>query len=311
MRIVTQPVGRAAGILTGLLAASLCIGIGPSALAAPFPGWGDPSDERSEGSASEEQASSPDTTSGHAGRNSAHPAAGSGSGAAFEPALSRAIDAAISALAKMTGEHPHAPLLTAVLHRRFGVDAFATAAADYDAADDLTLFVFRRMLDATHTVTRNDLDSLIVNVNRLTGPALHCDRVALPKDYALRLHLGTAQGGYYVTHVGLSLLWLDELGCQSPAQPGLREEVVGAMADLVNEATYVGDLQLESAAFLHAMGDGDRISNAFVTKAIRAQYVTGTWGSSVGDPAPAWHPTGMGLWFLLEVRDDPLGPVLP
>jgi len=85
---------------------------------------------------------------------------------------------------------PHALLWLDVMHRRFGITAFANALQRYDLelahrSDEAPLLrIFRRIADYENQLQTEDLKSVLAETDGITVPALYCDRIEFPDDYS-------------------------------------------------------------------------------------------------------------------------------
>ena len=61
--------------------------------------------------------------------------------------------------------------------------------------------LLRRVFDFDSPLVPGDLESLDALTDRVTMPALQCDRAEWPADYDARLQAAEAQGDYGTTHV--------------------------------------------------------------------------------------------------------------
>jgi len=201
---------------------------------------------------------------------------------------------------------PHALLWLDVIHRRFGIEEFVDSLQRYDQViteqwQPLQLRVFRRIADHDNPLQKGDLE-MVVDLDRVIVPALYCDRLGLPDDYAALLKEKVSFGGYELTHVLLACIWIQDNGCEVPLSGGFIENIYRANAALIGDDPVVEDLELEAAAFLYLAGQGKLVDDAFIERVIAAQNDDGGWSIS-GDSAEEsdWHPTVLGLLLLLHV----------
>ena len=202
---------------------------------------------------------------------------------------------------------PHALLWLDVIHRRFGIEEFVNSLQRYDQVlnellgQPLQLRVFRRIADHDNPLQKGDLE-MVVDLDRVIVPALYCDRLGLPDEYAALLKEKVSLGGYELTHVLLACIWIQDNGCEVPLSGGFIENIYRANAALIGDDPVVEDLELEAAAFLYLAGKGKLVDNAFIEYVIAAQNDDGGWSIS-GDTAEEsnWHPTVLGLLLLLHV----------
>ncbi len=203
----------------------------------------------------------------------------------------------------------YALLMLDVMYRRFGITQFAGALQLYDQAIDThpqdapIMRVFRRIADYDSPLYPGDLQSVTFDIDRLTVPALYCDRFELPDDYAAQLEQAANLGDYMLTHTVLSWVWIQENGCTLQLPDGFIQSLYQATAAIINNDPVVNDLELEAAAFLYLAGQGVLVDNGFVNLAIAAQNFDGGWLPSSNGPGESnWHATAVGLLFLLHVE---------
>jgi len=204
---------------------------------------------------------------------------------------------------------PYALLWLDVIHRRFGIAEFADALQVYDQflaerPEQAPLMrVFRRIADHDNPLQAEDLEAVSTDSDRLTVPALYCDRLGLPADYPAMLDRAASQGEYQLTHVLLAWIWIQDNGCEVPLPDGFIEAIYSANAALIGDDPVVDDLELEAAAFLYLAGQGALVDDSFVERVIAVQNDDGGWGvSSDGQGDSHWHPTILALLLLLHVR---------
>ena len=197
-----------------------------------------------------------------------------------------------------------------VMHRQFGIEAFANALERYDTqlvsrTDDVSILrIFRRIADYHNTLQEGDLQAVSAETDRITVPALYCDRIALPANYPAMLEDAASRGGYMLTHVLLAWTWLRENGGEVTLPSGFLEDVFRKNAALINDDNVVTDLELEAAAFLHLVGQGALVGFGFVEKVVAVQNLDGGWRlSSAESDVSNWHPTVLALFLLLHVKN--------
>ena len=231
---------------------------------------------------------------------------------ALQPAIANAI-----AFFEESGEpnDPYALLLLDVVHRRFGIAAFADALQRYDQMlavrpDQAPLMrLFRRIADHDNPLQAWDLQEVSEDIDLVTAPALYCDRLGIPNNYPSMLDRATSLGNYMLTHALLACIWIQENGCEVP----LPENMYRANAALIGDDPVVDDLELEAAAFLYLAGQGALVDHAFVERVIAVQNDDGGWLLSSDKPGDSdWHTTALGLVLLLHVESpsDSYPPML-
>jgi hypothetical protein len=221
--------------------------------------------------------------------------------------LERAVANAINFFKE--SREPYALLWLDVMHRRFGIAAFADALQRYDQVlagnpeNAPLLRVFRRIADHNNTLQNGDMQAVIIDVDRITVPALYCDQEGLALNYPAMLEDAARQGEYMLTHVLLACIWIQENGCEEPLSPSFIQDIYRATAALINDDAVVEDLELEAAAFLYLAGQGKLVNDAFVEHVIAAQHDDGGWAQYLDKPNESdWHPTILGLFLLLHVK---------
>ena len=207
-----------------------------------------------------------------------------------------------------------------VMHRRFGIEEFADALQRYDQVMTEQpeqwplLHVFRRILDYDNPMHAEDLQHVPIPSDIIIAYALYCDRWGLPSDYSEVLDWAVSEGDYYVTHVLLACIWIQENGCELALPGGFIDDVYRATAVIVNNnPMVVDDLKLEAAAFLYLAGQGELVNPSFVKRVIASQNDDGGWAESMdGQGDSYWHSTVLGLLLLLHVEfpADSYPPVL-
>jgi hypothetical protein len=205
---------------------------------------------------------------------------------------------------------PDALLMIDVMHRRFGIEVFAGALERYDEqvsshTDDVSMLrIFRRIADYYNPLQEGDLQAVYAETDRITVPALYCDRLALPPNYPAMLEDASRRGGYMLTHVLLALTWLRENDGDVSLPDGFKQDVFRKNAALINDDNVVTDLELEAAAFLYLMGQDALVNSGFVEKVVAVQNLDGGWRlSSAESDVSNWHPTVLALFFLLHVEN--------
>lgn len=208
---------------------------------------------------------------------------------------------------------PHALLFMGLMHRRFGVPEFADTLERYDEVlpehpdRAPVLRVFRRMFDANNPIDPDDWDHVTIPTDRLLVSALYCDRLGLPPSFAEALGRAVSQGGYAATHALLAWVWIAENGCEISVPDGFVDDMVGAVAAIIDaDPTSVNDIKLEAAAFLCLARYSARVDLGFVRRVMAIQNADGGWGvpaEGAGDPdGSSWHSTILALMILLHVR---------
>ena len=213
----------------------------------------------------------------------------------------------------MTSTEPGAMLWLDLMHRRFGIDEFTNALEAFEQAMLLSpsesyLNMFRRMADYSAQINSVELGRVTNELDRITLPALYCDRLDLPANYSSLLIDGVNEGGYRLTHVLLAWIWLQENGGEVELPEGFIENMYLANAALINTDSPITDLEMEAAAFLCLAGQNDLVDESFIYQVIANQESDGSWGGT----SKPWHITISGLLYLLhmEFPSDSYPPVL-
>ena len=217
-------------------------------------------------------------------------------------------------------DEEYALLWLDVMYRRFEIEEFADALPRYDQmlAEQTTQWsifdVFRRISVYNTPMQASVLDDVGAPTDIIISRALYCDRYGLPLDYSTLLDNAVSQGGYYLTHVLLACIWIQENGCESVLPHGFIDHVYSATAVIINRnPMVVNDLTLEAAAFLYLAGQGERINPSFVNRVLASQNDDGGWEKDPnGHDGSYWHSTILGLLLLLHVEApaDSYPPVL-
>lgn len=208
---------------------------------------------------------------------------------------------------------PHALLFLDILHRRFGIEAFANSLDRYDQVlrerpkQAPWLRVFRRIADADNPLQPDDWDHVTLPKDRLLASALYCDRLGLPPSFADVLDKAVNEGGYSLTHALLAWTWIQENGCELTLPDGFVDRMCRAVAAVIDsDPTTINDLKLEAAAFLCLARQSRLVDLGFVWRVMEIQNDDGGWGrpdEGAGDPdSSSWHSTILALMLLLHVR---------
>ena len=225
-----------------------------------------------------------------------------------EPDLQTAIANAINFFEGC--REPYALLWLDVMHRHFGIAEFADALQRFDQVltehpEQWSLMrVFRRIADYDNPLQAEDLQAVSLTSDLILAYALYCDRLGLPSDYPEMLDRAVSQGGYYLTHVLLAWIWIQENGCELALPDGFIDDLYRANAAIIeNDPMVVDDLKLEAAAFLYLAGQGALVDDSFVERVIASQNDDGGWEISSDRLSDSdWHSTVLGLLLLLNVE---------
>lgn len=202
-------------------------------------------------------------------------------------------------------DFPNDLLVGDVTARRFGVPSLSGLWDAYEAllldSPSREVRLYARIADLTSLVSPDDLEGL-ASVDAVTMPALHCQYIPPPADYADRLVEALPLGGYETSHVLLALLWLDDNGCESPVDASFHEEALAATAALIDDDhTFANDLEIEAGALLEYLGEGHRIPAGFLDAVLLSQQEGGSFSPFSVEGLPNGHTSGLALWYLHEV----------
>jgi hypothetical protein len=207
-------------------------------------------------------------------------------------------------------DEPYALLWLDIIYRRFGIEEFSDALPRYDQLLDeqqvqwSLLNVFRRISVYDNPMQANVLDDVLAPTDIIISRALYCERYGLPHDYSTVLEDAVNKGEYYLTHVLLACIWIQENGCEVALTNGFVDEVYRATAVIVNRnPMIVDDLTLEAAAFLYMAGQGERVNPSFVNRVLASQNDDGGWEEDPDSKEGSyWHSTILGLLLLLHIE---------
>jgi hypothetical protein len=209
---------------------------------------------------------------------------------------------------------PHALLWLALMHRTFGIEAFADALERYDEVvserpqEAPLLRTLRRLADPANPLQPDDWDGVEKFTDRMLVSALYCDRVGLPPSFAEVMVKAVDAGRYYATHALLTWICVQGNRCELALPDGFVEKMYRTVAAIIDEdPAMVNDLKLEAAAFLCLARQGALVDLGFVQRVIAIQNDDGGWGKP-DDPDPeepeksSWHSTILALLLVLHVE---------
>jgi hypothetical protein len=246
-----------------------------------------------------------------------------GSRDAHDARLAEARDRALAWFGReVHGVDPGWSNLFGYMHRRFGLEARDADGVALQRAAAATqrpeiAAVYRRLADPAAGVDGATLAGLDSAIDRMTGLALHCDRLGLPADWPEVLRRATAAGGYALTHAALAAEWTLENGCRpfaeiAPVQHEQVDRLAALAADRASlETTFRAptDLFLEALAMLYYLRAGSRVEPAWIDAVLDAQRPDGGWplhpDAHESDP----HATALALWVLLENLQPDAPPI--
>lgn len=230
--------------------------------------------------------------------------------AAEKPALHATRADRAAALLRTRGDKLHRlmPLLLSYLARRF---PDATDWSWVRGQVDRTLAFTRspqgeaaapyaRLLDAGATLPRRPEDLVDNEIDRLTAPALWCDRFPMSvADFDTALRTAARTGGYDLTHAALAFEWARENGCLPAGQTEKTRAMLVARLRALIATGKTDDVQVEAGAMLDYLGE--RPPPALVERLRNTQRVDGGWPAVArGDSDD--HTTTLALWVLLATE---------
>jgi len=222
--------------------------------------------------------------------------------------LDHAIGNATSYL--QTTNEPYALIWLNVIYRRFNISAFSNSLQQYDKAiaqsstqDQPMLRLFRRIADYNTPIQNGDLQAVQAETDKLTVPALYCNRYDLPSNYAESLSQAANSQDYMITHALLATIWMHENSYNLPMPNDFYASLYNANSALINTDEVVTDLELEAATFLCFAGQNSMVTSIFIQRVIAAQNSDGGWQSSnVSSEGSNWHSSVLGLLLLLHQK---------
>ena len=151
-----------------------------------------------------------------------------------------------------------------------------------------------------------------MTVDKLTVPALYSDRRPLPANYSAMLQAGLNGGDYLTTHTLLATSWLKDNNYSVALPANFMNSLYLKTASLINNDTDLTDLEIEAAALLYQVGQGQLVNNSFIQLVIANQKPDGGWpATSIINPNDSyWHTTSLALMLLLNV-DHPSSTYRP
>lgn len=247
--------------------------------------------------------------------------------AAYDPApsharLSSALQRASAYLGTLDHADPSWRGIFGYLQRRFGFELklasgrFAHEPAAAGTGDPVLRGILARMDDATATADAATIAAIPSQIDRMTAVALHCDRLALPGNWAAVLEAAGRAGGYALTHAALASQWSVENGCLDAAearrvQDGLATQLATLIQDrerLAATDPKITDVWIEAAGILTYIGHGQRVTPDALGALLAQQRSDGGWPlhptSTESDP----HATAVAIWALLEALHPERGP---
>lgn len=222
--------------------------------------------------------------------------------------LDEAIGNATSYLQNKT--EPYALIWFDVIYRRFNITTFSDSLQQYDQAlaqsspeDQPTLRLFRRITDYNNPIQNGDLQAVIGETDKLTVPALYCNRYGLPSNYGQSLAQAANSQDYMITHALLATIWIHENSYNLPMPADFYIFLYNANSALIDTDEVVTDLELEAATFLYLSGQASMVNCLFIERVIAAQNFDGGWQSSnVLSEGSNWHSSVLGLILLLHQK---------
>ncbi|MGD6934110.1 MAG: hypothetical protein ACQCN5_07895 [Candidatus Bathyarchaeia archaeon] len=206
---------------------------------------------------------------------------------------------------------PYALLWLNVAYRRFNITVFDDSLQLYDNVlaqspqeNQPLLRLFRRIGDYNNPIQSGDLQAVTSETDKLTVPALYCNRYGLSINYAETLAQAANSQDYLVTHALLATIWIGENGYGLSMPDGYYYTLYHANAALINNDSMVTDLELEAATFLCLAGQSSMVNTNFIKNVIAAQNSDGGWSTSnTTSEASNWHSTVLALLLLLDEKN--------
>jgi hypothetical protein len=203
---------------------------------------------------------------------------------------------------------PYALLWLNMFNRRFNITLFADSLQRYDQAlaqsdkeNQPLMRVFRRIADYNNILQDGDLQTVTAETDKLTVPALYCNRYGLSSNYAVTLAQAASSHDYMVTHALLATIWIHENGYDLPMPAGFYEALYHANAALINTDAVVTDIELEAATFLYLAGQDSMVNHYFIQNVIAAQNSDGGWRTTnAASEDSNWHSSTLALMLLLH-----------
>jgi hypothetical protein len=224
----------------------------------------------------------------------------------------RTLDEAIgnaTSYMKNTSE-PYAFLWLDVAYRRFNLTAFTDSLQRYDQAlaqnsqeNHTLLRVFRRIADYNNPMQNGALQAAMSETDKLTVPALYCNRFGLPPNYVSSLTQAVSSQGYMATHALLATIWIQENGYSLSVPASFYSSLIETNAALINDNGVVTDLEIEAATFLTMSGQNAMVNPKFIENVIEAQNRDGGWQTiNTGSEGSNWHTSVLALLLLLHQK---------
>ena len=154
--------------------------------------------------------------------------------------------------------------------------------------------------------------SSIEGISYLNITAANCDYKPLPSNYWNTIRDSLRAGGYNLTHVALALAFIQDNGCNKPADiDDINEKLTSGMVSIANDNPKNMDLRFEAIAFLMLSGRYDLVDSSWIDEIIASQAKNGSWTDKTGQ-AKTDHITVLALWALLEYEhaDEPYEPLI-
>ena len=209
-------------------------------------------------------------------------------------------------------DHGWSPVLDYV-HRRFGLELrLASGLRPYGAGQRLKRpeegEVFRRLIDPQARASRRQIAELPGAIDRMSGSALHCDRIPLPADWVEVLYRASEAGGYALTHAVVAARWSVENGCVPESQLAALhadqvarlEALIENRAELATRFELATDIWIEAVAMLYYANEPGRVRAEWIAAVLDAQREDGGWPNHPRSTASHPHPTALALWVLSE-----------
>ena len=197
----------------------------------------------------------------------------------------------------------------------FSVNTLLEKARSDPGSDFSTSLPFLRLVQQTSPESIR-LDKISDNLDRITSRAIWADHFPLPDNYLQMVENESRQGGYFLTHTYLALVFMKELGHPLALETqfaALEKEMVIAMLKELNAAERnqnpfeATDIYIETVALLLYGGQDSHISQNRVLKILEAQKPDGGWFQDKNNQYANAHTTVLALWALYEYRFPEIG----
>lgn len=229
--------------------------------------------------------------------------------------IDRVIDAAVGYLVDQLDEiDPASMMVLDYLHRRWDIPQLSGV---YNAAllrlpEAEPESIYARMFGPRFEAPAQSLANAGYP-ERLIGAVLSCQRKPLGPEDGADFVRSVTDGEFKATHAIFAYELATELGCTMPDQFDLSAAINRVSAEL-QARPVVDDLGIQQGVYLHLAGAGELVDSDWASQVVAAQLDDASWhhgGHMDLESGPAWHTTGLAVWFLSQVaypeaRDVPL-----